>query len=105
LAENAFMHGIKHIRDNGVIQVKAFKEDDEIVISLTDNGVGAPLEHLQLQLIESRRTSYGLFNVQQRLQLNYGKEYGLSFAVPLNGTGLRVMIRIPAIEKKEAHDV
>lgn len=83
--ENYFVHGIDPKREDNVLRFRGYLLDEEhIRISVEDNGLGMEekaLEELNARLKESIATekeSYGLKNLNQRLQLFYGEGHGLT---------------------------
>ena len=100
LVENALYHGIKHKEGPGLIRITGERRADVIIIRISDNGVGmtaAQLEALTSGQIEpSQSSGVGVRNVQERIRLYFGPDYGLQFeSIP--GTGTVVTIRIPFI--------
>lgn len=103
LVENALYHGIKLKRSVGMIQISGKREGSIIVLQVADNGVGMTAERLEAlrRAMESNtRVGFGLSAVHQRLQLQFGREYGLSIASQ-DGIGTTVTVRIPYQEKEE----
>ena len=106
LVENALYHGIKNKRGLGQILVSGKKQGDHLVFTVRDNGKGMDPERLAYvqRLIsgelkdEDAPSGFGLFNVNQRLQLNYGPEYGLILASE-EGEWTEVNAIIPAVKK------
>ena len=106
LVENALYHGIKNKRGLGQILVSGKKQGDNLVFTVRDNGKGMDPERLAYvqRLISSELkdedapSGFGLFNVNQRLQLNYGPEYGLILASE-EGEWTEVNAIIPAVKK------
>lgn len=106
LVENALYHGIKNKRGLGHILVSGKKQGDHLVFTVRDNGKGMDPERLAYvqRLIsgelkdEDAPSGFGLFNVNQRLQLNYGSEYGLILASE-EGEWTEVNVIIPAVKK------
>lgn len=84
LVENALYHGVKKKRGKSTILVRGWCEEERLIFKVIDNGKGMTLEELD-QLRENIRRnpdertskSFGLANVNQRIQHYYGKEYGL----------------------------
>ena len=104
LVENALYHGIKNKRNGGIISVRASQNDDgEIVLEVEDNGVGMTpdkLERVRAQINEDSEeirleTGFGIDNVNKRIRLYYGRQYGLSIASE-DGVGTCVTLVIPA---------
>ena len=103
LVENSIYHGIKEKRGKGRIEIRGWKEENEIFLSVADNGLGIPtekMEHLLDGEKDGKRYSYGLYNIQQRLQLYFGKEYGITIESWLE-EGTKTTIRIPSGYEKE----
>ncbi|NIK70745.1 MULTISPECIES: sensor histidine kinase [unclassified Paenibacillus] len=104
LLENAIYHGIKNRIGTGTIQVTGGKRDGYIWLEVSDNGVGMEAEALRT-ILEPRRSDreskgVGVVNVHERIQLYFGKDYGLTYrSVPDEGT--TVTVRIAAIEGDE----
>lgn len=110
LVENALYHGIKNRRGKGKITVSAASVDEDVVISVDDNGIGMSCEKLNevLALLKKKddgtegqpkRDSYGFYNVNERIKLKFGEQYGLSIKSEY-GKGTCVSIRIPFAEPK-----
>lgn len=102
LIENAVYHGMEFMDGDGEIIVNAYKKDNELYIDVIDNGMGIPPEIADKLLTHESRSKgkgsgVGLKNVQERIQLYFGKEYGLSIlSEPDEGTLIR--IHLPCIE-------
>ena len=98
LVENAIYHGIKNKEGPGQLRITAALEGDAVCVRICDNGVGMPagqLQALNTGTIEPSRTNgVGVRNVQERIRLSYGSDYGVRFeSVP--GEGTTAIIRIP----------
>ncbi len=78
LIENAIYHGINTEYDEGKIIIRAFKQENKLILEVEDDGYGIPddkIEELYLSIKgDSKITSVGLRNVYQRLRLYYGEE-------------------------------
>jgi two-component system, sensor histidine kinase YesM len=103
LVENALYHGVKHKRKGGTIVVRAQRRgDDEVLLEVQDDGIGIPpdkvLEIRSALADESDdihpESGFALVNVNRRIQLYYGRQYGLSLTSEY-GRGTRVAIVIP----------
>ncbi len=107
LLENAIYHGCASAEDDGVIRVTAYREGEDLLIDVEDNGLGMRPE-LAASLLEEDRpevgtkgSGIGVRNVHQRVGLTFGEGYGLTiFSEPDEGTLVR--IRLPALSRKEA---
>ena len=116
--ENAIFHGIEPKKDAGRIMVSVFEEDETILISVEDDGVGMAPAHIQSVLagfgdaageigavsgpvdkVDKVRglSGIGVKNVNERLKLTYGPEFGLSIESEA-GRFTRVLIKIPKEE-------
>ncbi len=104
LVENAIYHGIKNSEGPGLIRIIGELDGETMVIRISDNGVGMPaaqLEALQGGKIEpSQSSGVGVRNVQERIRLYFGPEFGVQFeSAP--GMGTTATIRIPVIAEGE----
>ena len=105
LIENALYHGIKNRRGRGQITIAGEARDGVLLLRVKDNGAGmdeAQLRALQAGVYQEHHSGLGLKNVQQRIRLYCGEEYGLSFeSVP--GEGTTVTVRLPLNGVSRAH--
>jgi two-component system sensor histidine kinase YesM len=98
IIENAIYHGIEHMVGDGYIRVTAEVSDGKLLLQVADNGAGMRPE--VLENILSVRTEnkegrgVGVKNVHDRIQLYYGREYGLEFESEAD-VGTTVKIRLP----------
>jgi two-component system sensor histidine kinase YesM len=108
LVENAIYHGIRKLKNkNGIIIIKGSLTAEQICFEIIDNGMGinpAEVEYmntiLQEELIPGDEELYfGIRNVNTRIKLNFGKQFGLKFESKLN-VGTRAIVNIPIIPKK-----
>ena len=96
LIENAIDHGIDLLEDRrGKITITGRRVGDLISLVVEDNGVGMEKEKAELILTQGSK-GYGVRNVNQRIQLYYGKEYALKVE-SIVGTGTKITIEIPVI--------
>ncbi len=105
ILENAVNYGIGGIDDDGEIKVKGRLKEGDVILSVQDNGLGMSEEEVSLILTDSNRirkrgSGVGLVNVNNRIQLVFGKEYGLIVESEPD-VGTTVSIRIPAIPYNE----
>jgi two-component system sensor histidine kinase YesM len=93
IVENAIKHGISQLENKGNITIKAYRSDDDIVYEIIDDGIGFnPQEKLGTPL-ESGLGGYGLRNVDQRIKLEYGPQYGVHVdSKPQGGTRVKITI-------------
>ena len=104
LVENALYHGIKNKRQGGTISVRARRKgENEVLLEVEDDGIGftpEKLARLRAELDDDAgdikmESGYGIGNVNNRIQLYYGKQYGLSIQSEYS-TGTCVTLVIPA---------
>ena len=109
IVENALYHGIKNKRCLGLIQVKVSQlEDSKLLLEVIDDGYGMTEERLEAledywngdypQFVAG--LGYGLKNVNERIKLYYGKEYGLTISSQ-HKVGTRVSLIIPRARDEE----
>ena len=104
LVENALYHGIKQKRGLGHIYVMGRGEGEDILLQVTDDGVGMSperLEELRSALERGERVGFGLSTVHERMRLFFGAPYGLSISSQ-PGVGTTVSVRIPRRKEEPA---
>lgn len=105
LLENAIAYGVGAMDDSGEIVVAGERKGRDIILSVKDNGIGMAEEEVEHILTDGERISkhgsgVGLVNVNNRIQILFGKEYGLKVeSEPDEGT--IVSIRMPAVPYTE----
>ena len=105
ILENAINYGVSGMDDCGEIRVTGRLEDGNVILSVTDNGIGMSEEQVALILTDSshmhkRGSGVGLVNVNNRIRLLFGGGYGLTVeSEPDEGT--TVSVRIPAVPYTE----
>ena len=104
ILENAINHGLDLMVDEGKIEVQVCPDGGDILFRVRDNGVGMTAEQVQaiLHRQPGDRTGIGIKNVDDRLKIYFGKQYGLRIdSVPDVGTC--VEIRMPRVTQEAAH--
>lgn len=110
LVENAIYHGIKNKRRGGTITVRARPRDtNEILLEVEDNGIGFTPEKLarvQAQINDDSdeirfERGFGIDNVNKRIKLYYGKQYGLTIKSEYQ-VGTQIALIVPAIKDQAA---
>ena len=86
----------------------AWMEDQDIVLLISDDGVGIPPDKMPTILSGTGQSSSGgtniaIYNTHRRLQLLYGEDYGLSYTSE-PGKGTEVLLRIPALKGDISYD-
>lgn len=99
LVENSVIHGFKHSTENGQITISCKRKQEIIIIDVTDNGDGADVAKLNKYLngeidFLTQSDGFGIKNVNDRIKLSYGNEYGLSF-LSNDKIGTTARIRLP----------
>ena len=100
IVENCIYHGIKKKRGTGKITIRAYRREQNLIIEVSDDGCGMPEEICRKILsdeIESENISgsgIGVKNVNERIQLRFGKKYGLSYSSE-EGIGTTVTYVLP----------
>ncbi len=105
LIENAIYHGIEPLVDEGEIVISAKSDGDCILLSVSDNGVGMTAEQITQVLGKARSDSggIGVRNVNDRIRIYFGEEYGLKVdSEPDVGTTITVKIPKVTEGKKDA---
>jgi two-component system sensor histidine kinase YesM len=101
IIENSLYHGIKMLRARGKITVTGKIMDEVIYFHVIDNGIGMDEGELialrkEVEMPGSKQsTGFGLANVNKRIKLNYGNQYGLDIK-SIKGEGTDIIIKIPA---------
>ncbi|MGG4045936.1 sensor histidine kinase [Paenibacillus favisporus] len=99
LIENGIIHGIKNMGEDGEICIEAEASGGILRIRISDNGYKpVDIEAINRNLsseTDDPAAGYGVRNIHQRIQLHYGKEYGLVYSVRPGG-GTLVTITLPA---------
>jgi two-component system sensor histidine kinase YesM len=100
LVENAIYHGIKGMDGPGHIKIIGEREDSAVVIRVGDNGVGMSAEILSAlnegNVEPSTNGGVGVKNVQERIRLSFGTEYGVRLE-SVAGVGTTAVVRIPVV--------
>jgi two-component system sensor histidine kinase YesM len=107
LVENSIHHGLESMDEDGEIRVKAYIRGRDLFIDVTDNGLGMPKEQADSLLKEGTVTVHGkgsgigLKNVQERIQLYFGREYGLVIlSEPDEGTTVRIHLPVKPMDSE-----
>lgn len=100
--ENSLIHGIEKIDAPGLIAIKAVRDEERFLLTVSDNGPGISAD--RIQELEKRLSSgseeppperIGLKNVHDRIRMQYGDEYGISIS-GRPGHGTTVTFALPA---------
>ncbi|MGB9780350.1 sensor histidine kinase [Caldanaerobacter sp.] len=98
IVENAIVHGLEDYEGKGEILIKGYFEDGTVVFEIANNGKPIDLDFVNKLLSSptNDEKSYGIQNVNERIKLYYGSEYGLFYEVKEGVTIAR--IKIPAVK-------
>lgn len=106
LVENAIYHGMEFMDGDGKIEVKAVREGEDLWLTIRDNGLGMTEEQVRSLMSDKphvtsgRGSGIGVKNVNERIRLYFGEQYGLRIeSEPDEGTLIR--IHLPAVPYKE----
>lgn len=95
IVENAIFYSMEGENRKGEIKIKGYIENQNILIEISDNGKG--MSSSQIDKVFNNKESInrvGLINVHERIQLNYGKEYGIEVSSK-EGIGTKVIFKLP----------
>ncbi len=99
LVENAIYHGMDYMDGDGEIIIKAYSSNEDLYIDVIDNGLGMTEVVVESLLKENKKikgsgSGVGLRNVNERIKLCFGEEYGLKiYSEPDEGTTIRVHMK------------
>lgn len=101
IIENSIYHGLNRKKSGGIIRITAYEESGILYIKIFDNGSGIKEEEVKLlnDYINEKNecfTSIGLKNVNIRIKIKYGDEYGIKLYSYSEGT--EVIVKLPSIE-------
>ena len=101
LVENAILHGFRD-RSGGEIRISAYRAEEDLILTVRDNGCGVPEEVLAQYRDGAPRPGghFGLHNVDSILRIRYGPDRGVRF-VPVQGEGACIRITLPVFRKGE----
>lgn len=116
LVENSLYHGLNYCTTGDTITISSHTSEGCIYVDVSDNGVG--MEPRQLEALRSRlreepsftelghrnKQSIGLKNIHSRIELYYGKGYGLSIDSHI-GSGTTIHIKVPILNREENTNV
>lgn len=103
LVENAIYHGIKVKQQGGTVRIESLLEEDRLLITVEDDGVGMTPEQLATILekkeADGESSKIGVCNVNERLQLFFGSEAVMKYySEP--GKRTMVMLVLPIVREK-----
>ena len=107
VAENAIVHGLENREAGGMVRIEVHTDGESLCTDIIDNGRGIgkeELDDLNRRLStydgEERTSSIGLYNINRRIKLSYGEDYGLKIeSTP--GEWTKVSVTIPLLTAKK----
>lgn len=111
LVENSITHGFGDQFEKGLnLKITAYQEEKRIIIEVKDDGCGISEEKLNQIMSEAWKNSnnrrfngIGIYNVHKRIQLMFGKDFGLQVE-SRPGIGTTVKLILPLIAEEDSHD-
>ena len=86
--ENAMYHGLEPKIGKGKISLRGWQEQNNMIFTIEDDGVG-------IDDMSRLENGYGVRNVIERIKLNYGEKYGVTFeSSPGNGTKVTIVVPV-----------
>ena len=103
VVENALYHGLEYMYDRGEIRIEASSNNNILLFTIADNGVGMSEDTLdklfdKRKIGKSKGSGVGIKNVNERIKLCYGQQYGMSVESELE-EGTKVYIQIPLLHE------
>lgn len=102
LVENAIRHGISKKRNKtGTVTIRSYREDDSIIISVEDNGIGFDVEKTVQEITSGKRDSTGIANLAMRYENGMNAKLDGTSQI---GVGTRAFIKIPIKDSLGGND-
>ena len=111
IVENAIYHGIEELAQDASIYIKAIVEETDFYIEITDSGKGMTQEQVQklqkkitgeIETTGGSGNGIGLKNVQDRIQISFGEQYGISI-ISKEKCFTKVQVKLPINYKEGEH--
>lgn len=103
IIENAIMHGLRNSRRGKKLSIIGEIQDEWITFTIEDNGCGMDRDTVQGLLEGNEEKGYGLTNVIKRIRLYYKDKQHIGIESEPGG-GTKIIIKIPALSKKQLKD-
>lgn len=103
LVENCILHAFNEVSKDCTITISVAKQENDIVLSVMDNGIGMDGQTAHAMLQRDRSSSriqfsgIGLVNINERIKLNFGDRYGIWFESEV-GQGTTAYVQLPCLE-------
>ena len=113
LVENAIYHGMEFMDGDGEIRIRVYRDGDDLYMKVSDNGLGMTKEQVEGMFTDKPHvksgsgSGIGVRNVNERIRLYFGQEYGLSIESELDeGTVVTIHMRaVPYAETAEGEKI
>jgi two-component system, sensor histidine kinase YesM len=109
IVENAIYHGIKPTNKKCTLTIKSYILGDSVLIEINDDGTGMEEEkcsainnELQTEYIKEEN-HIGIKNVNQRIKLSFGENYGIEIKSSVNN-GTSIVIALPSVIESNSSD-
>ncbi len=110
LVENSISHGFNEKKEHGYIEITGQIKDEHILLLVKDNGIGADIDYVNKLLAGEEKQVYigkfsgiGLKNVNDRIKLFFGEEYGINISLG-NDNGTVVELKIPIVNEANLYE-
>ena len=112
MIENAIVHGLEARESDGTVWISIYIKDEVVYVDISDNGCGMDEETLEMVMSKvqdytrkRRKSSIGLYNINRRIKLNYGEQYGLTIqSTPGEGTMVRITLPVILTEVSDPEE-
>lgn len=99
LVENSIVHGLENKRSGGSVRIRIWEEESGMCIRVSDDGIGFDPSLVNLDILEradesTRHNHVALANINRRIQLLYGREYGMQITAS-PGAGADILLTLP----------
>jgi two-component system sensor histidine kinase YesM len=100
LVENAVLHGLENKEGKGLVSINGYKKGNDLIFEIIDDGVGIDAEKVKAinagHDFHSSSASIGIQNINRRVKLYYGDEYGLLIESEKN-KGTKIILKMPIV--------
>lgn len=110
LVENAILHGVRGVKHDKIIRIKAARDNEALAITVQDNGLGMDTTQINARLSADAGTelekgrSIGLVNINARIRMTYGDGFGITVESE-PGQGTMVTVRLPVEREVTEHGI
>ncbi|MGL4372823.1 MAG: sensor histidine kinase, partial [Turicibacter sp.] len=98
IIENAVYHGIRQMSGIGEISIEGYRDDEDIIFVIKDNGVGMTDEKIKMVLaneLQSEQGGFGLYSCMKRISIFYGIDHPMTIVSELDwGTEITIRLKV-----------